>query len=410
MWLRLTLSIGRLLPALLTVLVLFPSMLTAEEPLPGDVCSDAVELVVDEFMIGTVDGYAATVIVPEGCAFQELSGPDHFYKITVDPINDYHLFLTLFSNADLAMVLWEDCPGDDDLCIMAADVPGGGVSESASYIPDSSGTLFIQVLDPHGAGLRGDTDYTILVEAYLICVDGAEDCPCEDGECDSGLYCNNEDTCVACVEGLKGCSCSQEGICNEDLACSDFVCVDCPWGSDGCPCEDEVCDDQHLCIDDICYLCPDGTKNCPCDEGSCEGNLICNDDDFCEFVPDGDMDPDEDDDEEGAEGEDDAEVDEDAELEAGDEDEDADPEMLEDGDVEDDPDNEVDGDLIVPLDGDEEVEEEEEETGADGDVTDPEGGGGCSCRQSSPPAMPLLIMLLLLGTALHRRHAWFRDF
>ena len=113
-----------------------------------------------------------------------------------------------------------------------------------------------------------------------VCTPGALDCICDDGECDRGLLCQ-ENQCESCIDGVDGCPCREgDSPCDEGLFCDpERGCEPCLDGRVGCPCaEGNTCETGGYCQAGACMPCNAGVIGCPCDEtDNCTGRLICDD-------------------------------------------------------------------------------------------------------------------------------------
>lgn len=123
-------------------------------------------------------------------------------------------------------------------------------------------------------------------ELCMECVAGQEDCPCDAGACGDGLACSDNDVCVpdTCSPGALDCPCDA-GECS---GISDFcngmdVCKPCTSDIEGCACDVQgECQAGLFCDDDtLCQACPDDDKfeGCVCQNtGECGADLACDED------------------------------------------------------------------------------------------------------------------------------------
>ena len=115
------------------------------------------------------------------------------------------------------------------------------------------------------------------------CVDGEVGCACLDGQyCIEGRGCEDDGLCHPCQPGDALCACDN-GSCDVGFTCGDDdICRadSCTEGQADCLCADGACDDGLVCGDDsTCRACPVDVEGCPCDsDGSCDINLVCDND------------------------------------------------------------------------------------------------------------------------------------
>jgi hypothetical protein len=114
------------------------------------------------------------------------------------------------------------------------------------------------------------------------CAGGELDCPCnDDGTCDLGGRCGDDDYCEVCPDGELACLCldDPEAPCGDGLECLEGLCAPetCEPGEAGCPCVEDACDAGAGCHEDaFCYACDADAVGCTCDpDEGCVGALAC---------------------------------------------------------------------------------------------------------------------------------------
>jgi len=284
----------------------------------------------------------------------------------------YELSITGDGGSELrATICWTDPPGTppgnllnptNKMLVNDLDLRIEKTSPSTTYYP-----WVLNPASPSSAATTGDNDtdnveqvvlsspgtsqYTVSVthkgslsggsQNFSLIITGAS-FGCDDNEdCDDGLYCNGEETCVggecqdgtdvdcndsvpctddSCNEGTDSCDnipndglcdngqyCDGAETCHATLGCQDGTDVDC---NDSVPCTDDSCNEgtdscdnipnDGLCDDglycngvetcDALLDCQDGTYPCGPDAWCDEGGDACNPYGTGDFGPDGDVD------------------------------------------------------------------------------------------------------------------------
>lgn len=133
-------------------------------------------------------------------------------------------------------------------------------------------------------------------DVCVDCSVGDEACVCRaNGTCKDGLRCDDDSLCVACTDGLEACSCRDDdaNACDEGLICDEDVCVPdpCVDGALDCPCDNGSCVDEPAtyCDGVMCQACSSDVEGCACEaDGTCKGENYCGDDDTCAACPEED--------------------------------------------------------------------------------------------------------------------------
>ena len=136
---------------------------------------------------------------------------------------------------------------------------------------------------------EGSVPLNVTTESGAFCF------PCtSDADCDDGLYCNGEESCVtgSCISGTDQCAdmlcderndqcveCYGDAYCDDGEFCNGAeTCVDgeCQQGDVPCPDDENPCTDDCDEDTDTCYICnATSFKDLCCDDPACANEDIC---------------------------------------------------------------------------------------------------------------------------------------
>lgn len=128
------------------------------------------------------------------------------------------------------------------------------------------------------------------------CARGDPGCVClESGDCNPGAVCGIDGLCSECPLGAEMCACNADDSCNDGLVCTDGSCVadTCVPGAADCPCDEGACGSGLYCdAESTCRQCSSDIPGCPCAaDSTCGGDNFCNVDvspNLCEVCPSAD--------------------------------------------------------------------------------------------------------------------------
>ena len=148
----------------------------------GDVCENAFVLELDTSLTKSFSGYHIFQAAGESCiGVGEWSGPDVYFKATLDSDKEYRVTVTPESGLDLALVLRSVCESEN--CLDAVDSGIAGAAEALDVTGETD--LYVQVMGLALSRLSGSFDIEL---TEVTSLDGDEDGDVDgdsDGDTDS---------------------------------------------------------------------------------------------------------------------------------------------------------------------------------------------------------------------------------